>query len=164
MNSWSNAFAIATKVADEHKDDPFFAKKRLHSSAIEEEHDDEEAGGFKQPRRLAQFAKSAITSTNQEEPAIPLPSNCESVENVSDSKSYGRPSLEERCAKQICRQWLKHEYLDLGEKCDGSCGRLHIVVGNPERLYKDFAFKGLTTAQRKTIIGKVKVQIASNVS
>lgn len=150
MDSWTIAFSKANQIADEHKDDPFFTKKRIMVD------DDHEATGFKQPRKLAQFMKEATSSVPQE-PVLDQPSQpCSAIgEERTVEKDY-RPSLEERCAKQICRLWLKYEYLNIGEKCNGNCGRLHVVIGNPERLYKDFAFKGLNPHQRKLIITKLK--------
>ena len=36
------------------------------------------------------------------------------------------------------------------------CQRLHEVVGNPERLYADYSFKGLNSKQQKTILSQLK--------
>ncbi len=148
MNVWSAAFSEARRIAEEHQHDPFFLKKRIHDGS----ESDEGVGGFKQPRKLAQFMKENCLSCD----VTPK------MEQVDDLEGWRLLSFEERCAKQICRHWLKYEYLGLGEPCDGHCGRLHTVTGNPERLYKDFSFKGLNPVQRKTIIQRLTLESCVN--
>ena len=62
-------------------------------------------------------------------------------------------------SRQICRLWLKHNFLGLGGACPSgassvACTRKHEIPSNVNLLYKDYSFKGLSAAQRKTIIAK----------
>ena len=47
-------------------------------------------------------------------------------------------------------------YLIITTMLTAVCQRLHEVVGNPERLYADYSFKGLNSKQQKTILSQLK--------
>jgi hypothetical protein len=212
---WSAVFSDATKIANVHKDDPFFQNKRTCSGggssssskrALDEDDSKDDSSGFHQPKKLAQFVRSTVnhgdlpplmndtevsadssvrrtscavvdklettaadpsplmsttTTTTRSEIVSPPPKPLDDDNNnikTDEDNQKGRLSLEERCAKQICRAWLKNHFLSLGQVCHGECGRLHEIVGNPERLYKDFSFKGLNPKHQKLILNKVKEQ------
>jgi hypothetical protein len=100
------------------------------------------------------------------------PSTLTSLINAEDghSSTIGTTSSKsevptyDNLSRQICRSWFKNKYIGSGKPCtDVNCKRKHeIVEKNPERLYKDYAFKGLTGAQRKKIIQQISDQINSN--
>lgn len=71
-------------------------------------------------------------------------------------------SFEEACARQICRTWLKHTYLQIGAPCvDEACLRLHEISCRADSLYKDFSFKGLPQKHRKRILERVRDEQAA---
>lgn len=175
---WGSVFKAATAVADEveaaaNLNPAVFSRKRKQLDRGDDSGEDE-IGAFKQPKRLAKFVNEVINSekrtetdeahieTGKEQP-LDAPSHNEekqpdSAEPDSSEKGDGefvRLSLEERCAKQICRKWLKHEYLKTDQACDGSCGRIHEVPDNPQKLYKDYSFKGLPPKQQKRILAAI---------
>lgn len=70
------------------------------------------------------------------------------IENTSERNSL---------AGQICRQWLKYQYLKVGTCCDLSkCQRKHVITGKPESLYSDYSFKGLKAKQQKIILEAIR--------
>jgi len=129
--------------------------------------DEESEGGFSQPRLLSIIAREYCNHIAD--------SKCDIMETVEEQSSAMAAAPEppelsstsdgSNLARQICRNWLKHHYLGLGKPCnDSSCKRKHeIIEKNPERLYKDYSFKGLTPKQRKVIINAVKDATATTV-
>lgn len=137
--------------------------------------DNDDFGGFKQPLKLARYMSQYVGSNDTKIVNINNPKCIESNEekmintnndncNIinSDKQEYhtSKPerNMVEVCGKQICRAWLKHTYLDIGKQCQNkNCLRMHdIVVTNPESLYNDFSFKGLSIHHRKHILEKLK--------
>lgn len=174
---WGAAFQKAVEIAEAGEDEDIkrMARKRhLHASNSNEE-DDEECGGFKQPKRLAKYALGLvedIAAAEEEKTVVAtVPNSSEdkpSSQSVVESEDHNNShhtsekrllSLEERCARQLCRAWLKHHYLGLGQPCsEDPCPRMHKITCKPEKLYKDYSFKGLNPNQKKTIIEKVKLE------
>lgn len=176
---WGSVFKAANAVADEveaaaNLNPAVFSRKRKQIDRGDDG-GEEEIGAFKQPKRLAKFVNEVINSEKQsssgEAPTGAATQQAPDAgdgnkevqqnqggENESTEKSDGefvRLSLEERCAKQICRKWLKHEYLKTDQACDGTCGRIHEVPDNPQKLYKDYSFKGLPPKQQKRILAAI---------
>ncbi len=54
-------------------------------------------------------------------------------------------------SNQLCRTWLKHKYLNLGNACKG-CERMHSLPENLGHIWNDFSFKGLSAPQRASIL------------
>jgi hypothetical protein len=73
----------------------------------------------------------------------------------------------EVCGRQICRAWLKHTYLSLGQPCTNAapegCPRKHAITCSPEALYKDYSFKGLSKGQKKSIFARVSAEVGGSV-
>jgi hypothetical protein len=126
----------------------------------ETEEVDVERGGFCQPTGLASFFKDIIDSRPDEGVPDYL---------VLDPQIDSELSVvvkENGMARQICRAWLKNNFLKLGEACKNpDCERRHIIdscsVGT---LYKDYSFKGLTAAQRNSIIAQVQSGVGKAVA
>jgi hypothetical protein len=177
---WGSVFKAANAVADEveaaaNLNPAVFSRKRKQIDRGDDGGEDE-IGAFKQPKRLAKFVSEVINSENRSESdEVLVEAGNQQVsdggegnkevqqiqgggENESKEKADGefvKLSLEERCAKQICRKWLKHEYLKTDQACDGSCGRIHEAPDNPQKLYKDYSFKGLPAKQQKRILAAI---------
>lgn len=181
---WATAFqsalAIANEVERETDLNPLiFSRKR---KSIDD--DDDEIGAFKQPVKLARFfaaknndneefekRNNRITRAELKTSEVNI-DEIDSSRNVLPSKdietgenyrsSYQKLSLEERCAKQVCRKWLKSEFLETGQICDETCGRLHEIPENPQKLYKDFSFKGLPPKQQKKILANINLRASAS--
>jgi hypothetical protein len=119
--------------------------------------------GYAQSRKISRFVQSLLSQPPSAKSNGPVsfatttqrPLNAAS----GDSTSSAATATADNLGRQLCRQWLKFAYLGLGEKCnEATCQRKHEIIGNPMRLYKDYSFKGLTTAQRNSIIETVKKQ------
>jgi hypothetical protein len=120
---------------------------------------DVERGGFCQPTGLASFFKDAMNSRSVKVVPDNLVGDPEIDSDLSVVKENGM-------ARQICRAWLKNNFLKLGEACKNpDCERRHVIdscsVGT---LYKDYSFKGLTAAQRNSIIAQVQSVASKNVA
>jgi hypothetical protein len=127
----------------------------------ETEEVDVERGGFCQPTGLASFFKDIMDSRPDE--GVP---DYLVVDPQIDSDLSVVVVKENGMARQICRAWLKNNFLKLGEACKNpDCERRHILdscsVGT---LYKDYSFKGLTAAQRNSIIAQVQSGAAKTVA
>lgn len=135
------------KVSDES------AKSILKLTEPKETEDDVERGGFCQPTGLASFFKDIMSSRSEISGHHVL-----DVDNQIGSDLPVVVVKENGMARQICRAWLKNNFLKLGEACKNpDCERRHVIdscsVGT---LYKDYSFKGLTAAQRNSIIAQVQ--------
>lgn len=114
---------------------------------------DVERGGFCQPTGLASFFKDIFKKDSDKTgPADAV------VDPALDLDLPVVVVRENGMARQICRAWLKNNFLNLGEACKNpDCERRHVIdscsVGT---LYKDYSFKGLTAAQRNSIIAQVQ--------
>lgn len=156
--------------------------KPTFTKAVEKE--DVERGGFCQPSGLAAFVKFHNKKSNTD-----IQKNDEiayeiTVKNKLDQNLDEGTKLEELdqglindvhnpdenegkengMARQMCRAWLKNTYLQLGQPCKNQkCERRHLIEGKSVgSLYKDFSFKGLTTAQRNSIINQVQSAAAAD--
>jgi hypothetical protein len=187
---WDSVFQSAAVVADEvekeaNLDPTIFCRKRKIKDI-----ENDEIGAFRQPVKLAKFIESTLSSissncrSSEEKPneqdkqlvSVPVdatfsdkarmdfsaPIDSESKIAIDHAASYQQLSLEERCAKQICRKWLKFTYLKSNQPCDESCGRLHEVPKNPQKLYKDYSFRGLPPKQQKKILSNIKISTTEN--
>mmetsp|Transcript_21335 Transcript_21335/g.29348 ORF Transcript_21335/g.29348 Transcript_21335/m.29348 type:complete len:159 (+) Transcript_21335:59-535(+) len=99
-------------------------------------------GAFCQPAALANFMAASTK--------FDLGSEADIVVNEKNE-----------CQKlpQICRRWLKYNFLNIGTCCDPNvCNRQHEIIGKPERLYSDYSFKGLNSKQQKIILERVKAE------
>lgn len=177
--SFREAERVAEEVEEEVvRRDPQFPfqsssrkKKRNQSEPADEDEDD--IGAFRQPAKLAKFlqsslsqdsscglhqtAKTAGTDSQQAINSLDSEDNITKVtpqpaESAEGEEQSIRLSLEERCARQICRKWLKHTFLQVKAACDGRCGRLHTIPDDPKKMYSDFSFKGLPPNQQKKIL------------
>ena len=70
---------------------------------------------------------------------------------------------DESLGRQICRKWLKHAYLGLGQGCNANaeegkegCKRAHAVPSKISEIYNDYSFKGLPAPHRKKILAKLE--------
>ena len=72
---------------------------------------------------------------------------------VEETKEAEAP---DNLSRQLCRQWLKFRYLKVGQACGESCKRCHILPASLGQMYSDYAFKGLSKVQRKTIFDAVE--------
>lgn len=176
---WGSVFKAANAVADEveaaaNLNPAVFSRKRKQIDRGDDGGEDE-SGAFKQPKRLAKFVSEVINSENRSESdevlaeagkqqvsdggegskEVQQNQGGESEPQEKADGEFVRLSLEERCAKQICRKWLKHEYLKTDQACDGTCGRIHEAPDNPQKLYKDYSFKGLPPKQQKRILAAI---------
>lgn len=155
-NSWVEAFDLASKIEEEDKN-PLIIKRQTT---------DDEYGAFSQPKKLSTFVLE-VTSSSFSLPLTDSSSshNIESIkEEIGETKV--RFSLEERCSRQICRNWLKNTFLQLGDPCkaaEGDCSRMHELPLNPLKLHSDFSFKGLNPKNKKIILDAAKV-LSSNYS
>lgn len=160
---WGTTFASAELVASEVEKEVLEGDFKVQPSKKRHADDTSEIGAFSQPRKLAKFVKEAIDPKAEVINGDGLEANMEALnaqcadaelEKPSDeSASYQQLSLEERCAKQTCRKWLKFTFLAIGKACNQNpCSRLHELPSNPLKLYQDFAFKGLPPAQQKRIL------------
>jgi hypothetical protein len=114
---------------------------------------DDDVGGFCQPTGLAQFVKK-IRDPSVHSDEMPQ-SQLHTAETLTDPSD----DLEKNnMNRQICRAWLKHSYLKIGQPCkNANCERRHDLLNmNVGNLYKDYSFKGLPTAQRNAIIKQVQ--------
>ncbi len=162
---WKAAFQKAKLTEEEGAKD--FAdflqetkKRKLEEATLDEDTEitddtvlvkSEKAGsGYSQPVQLADFVKKVralgtINSTEIKELTE------ESVINPAEEISTGID------ARQICRTWLKNHFLGIGSPCNKNpCPRKHEVVGNPDRLYSDFSFKGLPAKHKTVILNALK--------
>ena len=172
-STWTTAFTTATKVEAEGAKyfEGFLPTTRKSTNPTistdtstndkDLDVDEEDVGGFCQPQHLALFVQR-VNSSN------PTSSLVEDAENTIDTE-HGRviDTVEKNnMGRQICRAWLKHHFLSLGNPCaQKNCERRHDVDGmNVGQLYKDFSFKGLATAQRNTIIKSVQVSQGEDIS
>ena len=131
--------------------------------------DEDERGGFCQPAGLAIFFKN-LKSDSRDAPhegsdahnnsesrhAEILPVNAISSDVAETDNNMGR---------QICRAWLKNNFLQLGQPCkNANCERRHVIESRSiGSLYKDYSFKGLSPAQRNSIISQVQAASTSSV-
>lgn len=108
--------------------------------------------------------KETISSTHQDQ--VQDNQSDEPTDSQEPKGEKFRLTLDERCAKQICRTWLKHHYLETGKACNESiCKRMHSLDcfrKNIAKLYSDFSFKGLPKQQQKTILAKFSQEIEEN--
>lgn len=122
---------------------------------------DVERGGFCQPTGLASFFKDILKTDSDKTGPVDLV--------VGPAIDLDLPVVvvrENGMARQICRAWLKNNFLNLGEACKNpECERRHVIdscsVGT---LYKDYSFKGLTAAQRNSIIAQVQSGASKSVA
>ena len=128
--------------------------------------DEDERGGFCQPAGLAIFfknLKSCSRNAPHEGSDAQINAECQPSETLGGNPiTSDIVETENGMGRQICRAWLKNHFLQLGQPCkNANCKRRHVIesrsVGS---LYKDYSFKGLSTAQRNSIISQV--QAASN--
>lgn len=169
MSSWTAAFKHAKSVEAEGRlafsdvlDDPnseFGSRHSKRKALLDQdggqvteeivEDDHPKAGCFRQPVGLSQFYKR-IKSSNDGTDELATTTIETEVEDEA-------ARLAKNMAKQICRQWLKHHYLQLGEACDGSkCGRSHAPPSSAKQMYKDYSFKGLPKQHRAKIIDQIE--------
>eukprot|EP01036_Dinobryon_divergens_P031371 gene31371-40757_t len=175
---WVHAFGRAQQVesegAKEFEDLFVIGKRSFKQSAESFDHRQQDQGAFSQPKQLADFVQTILNemeeddgtkdtplqSLAQEDHVVPIAQVNSSISsninsssgNESNSNSNSGGSLQ-----QICRRWLKHTYLGIGEPCVSAvCQRLHEVIGKPERLYSDYSFKGLNSKQQKAILNQLK--------
>lgn len=117
------------------------------------ETEDVERGGFCQPAGLATFFKNLISSRSE------IAGHDDAIVDHEDISDLPVAVVRENgMARQICRAWLKNNFLKLGEACKNpNCERRHIIDScSVGMLYKDYSFKGLTAAQRNSIIAQVQ--------
>lgn len=80
----------------------------------------------------------------------------DSATAIEDISTNDPPRID-GISRQLCRAWLKHKYLGLGEACvDTECKRKHLIDCAAGKLYKDYSFKGLNPKQRKLITSMVE--------
>eukprot|EP01038_Epipyxis_sp_PR26KG_P009437 gene9437-12717_t len=132
-----------------------------------------ESGGFCQPKRLAAFMSKILNNSEVansidetsldsiNKPTTDDVFRCYSsitIEFIAPLNEIDVTTVSSDLSKQLCRSWLKKEYLQIGQGCNNlSCGRKHIITEkNPERLYKDYSFKGLSSKQRSQILDKLR--------
>jgi hypothetical protein len=154
-----------------------------YTKAVEKE--DLERGGFCQPTGLASFIKkykrkdlsdSSFMATKRNAVESGYVLNLKSTEDNKDNNDNNdsipipvpiveSEQRENGMARQICRAWLKNTYLKLGQPCTNQkCERRHIIESKSVGLlYKDYSFKGLTTAQRNSITSQVQSPSASTI-
>jgi len=177
ISKWKTAFGNAKKVEAEG-DEAFKdfqlpigkkSKRKLDLLTSDDVTEDDivTGGGFCQPLKLSKLVEEF--KRNPTENKVPL------VERVNTT-TEGNPSIldEQRqniavvsesfdgVPKQICRAWFKNKYLRSGAAAcvDPLCRRKHeITEKNPERLYKDYAFKGLSAVQRKRIMEEIRSEM-----
>lgn len=107
-----------------------------------------DTGCFRQPPGLAQlYQRLSKGVAAADDATVELQRQQEEKEE--------KDILKEKMGKQVCRQWLKHHFLGSGEACDSSCGRAHATPTNPNLLYKDYSFKGLSKDMRTRIMAKL---------
>lgn len=110
---------------------------------------------------LPQLSKFVLETTQAKLPGANGDSDKVDVQgDLSENNVAQERDMVEVCGRQMCRAWLKHTYLNIGNPCkDGeACLRKHGVTCKPEHLYKDYSFKGLSAKQRKTIMDKLKAE------
>ncbi len=190
--SWSALFAQA-RIEEAESDAlvaDFIASHKPASSSKSDEEVSSEAsslkldsiGAFKQPQALANFTTNvALHHTDPIFPERTLLDTSSSAAHVSEDPeaTLGHEpitparDMTEVLSRQICRTWLKYQFLGSSQECTGAaaeasttapqtgtdaslgpCGRRHSVppaekVGS---LYKDYSFKGLPAKHRKKII------------
>lgn len=162
---WKSAIKKAIKIeAEGAKDFVEFSaesKKRKHveiditnGDNLEEtelESDKISSSGYKQPALLASFVnKVAKLGTIQTSEIVQIQE--ETAISPNEPTTVG-----EIDSRQICRTWLKNHFLGLGTPCNKNpCPRQHEVVGNPDRLYSDYSFKGLPPRHQKAILTALK--------
>ncbi|KAJ1432513.1 hypothetical protein B484DRAFT_447776 [Ochromonadaceae sp. CCMP2298] len=108
---------------------------------------------------IAEAGEKGLTAVTAE--IVETVETGDAVEAVQTGRSKLPPSerdMVEVCGRQICRAWLKHHYLSLGQPCPGDCLRKHAITCRPEALYKDYSFKGLSANQKKSIFAKVSAE------
>lgn len=170
--------AYSTKVEQEgSKDFADILGKRSHDDNttdtidINENSDKEDntelpiGGAFRQPMNLAAFTKASTTANALETTTAAAMNNANNNNTINCNETITtqkRPKLEDRMQQQLCKQWLKHNFLQLGANCsDSNCYRKHEIdtatINNPERIYRDFAFRGLSKKQRTTILSKLNI-------
>ena len=126
-----------------------------------EETDDTERGGFCQPSGLAKFFASTqcsahggfLGNNDNDGSAGVMEQASAAVSDIADSTER-----ESGATRQICRAWLKNNFLQLGQPCkNASCERRHVIESRSiGSLYKDYSFKGLSAVQRASIISQVQ--------
>jgi len=110
---------------------------------------------------LPQLSKFVMETTHRKLPNAKGESDeSDQPGSTSENNIPQERDMVEVCGRQMCRAWLKHTYLQIGNPCkDGeACLRKHGVTCKPEHLYKDYSFKGLSAKQRKTIMDKLKAE------
>ena len=120
-----------------------------------------ERGGFCQPANLASFFKKGKSEEDAATLSVPKWGNVEEIKIASLSETSHNLNIDKGngVQRQICRAWLKNTYLQLGSPCNNvSCDRRHLIESKSlGSLYKDYSFKGLTTAQRNSITNQVRL-------
>lgn len=162
---WGKLFALAEEQARQGlalvEADDWSARverKRKRSDVDDDEEENDaraegkesrgSTGCFRQPAGLAQLYQSLSKGVAAvDDAAVELQKQQEEKEE--------KDLLKEKMAKQVCRQWLKNHFLGSGEACDSSCGRAHSTPANPNLLYKDYSFKGLSKDMRTRIMAKL---------
>ena len=140
-----------------------YVKGDIARGTSTEETDDTERGGFCQPAGLAKFFASTKCSGhggilgNNDVSAQVMEQASAAVSDIADSTER-----ESSATRQICRAWLKNNFLQLGQPCkNASCERRHVIESRSiGSLYKDYSFKGLSAVQRASIISQVQSSAA----
>ena len=169
--------AKVVKVVDVGSHEPYSSSdastrgqfRPTYTEAID--NDDAERGGFCQPSGLANFFKRKKTSKSgmltDTSPLLDIVVDStvvvDDIPNLTAAVDTGIPETEiadreNGMTRQICRAWLKHTYLQLGQACkSANCERRHLIEAKSIGfLYKDYSFKGLATAQRNSIIAQIQ--------
>eukprot|EP01032_Pedospumella_encystans_P024075 gene24075-27238_t len=95
---------------------------------------------------LPQLSKFVLETTQRTLPNVKGNSDeLDQTDSAVDNNVPQERDMVEVCGRQMCRAWLKHTYLQIGNPCkDGeACLRKHGVTCKPEHLYKDYSFKGI---------------------
>lgn len=155
QNKWEIAFQKAIEVEAEgaqYFQDIIHVKKRKLNQ--------EDEGGFLQSQKLNKFVKLC---QNILENGESITSNTTETLNEDKIDDTVNDIVHSQISNQVCRAWLKFKYLGKGDPCKvQNCPRRHMIKGNPEALYKDYAFKGMNINHRKAIISAIKQERENN--
>ena len=142
-----------------------YVKGDIARGTSTEETDDTERGGFCQPAGLAKFFASTkcsvhggfLGNNDDNGSAQVMEQSSAAVSDIADSTER-----ESGATRQICRAWLKNNFLQLGQPCkNASCERRHVIESRSiGSLYKDYSFKGLSAVQRASIVSQVQSSAA----
>ncbi len=126
------------------------SKKKRKSESRDE-------GGFHQPRALALFALAQKDVVGHD------PKADAELQTLLEQKNVlkGRKKVvdDESLGRQICRKWLKKEYLGLGNGCNAKkegCKRAHSLPSKITEIHGDYSFKGLPATHRKKILAMLE--------